>query len=141
MFAYILTGITGIIIEWLTLVPVVVWALIALMGFDITSGLIAAVIQRNVNAEASFHGALRKTLTLILVAACSILAHVVHLPQFHGYPEIPLGSFVAGVFCLHEFISICENTVRAGLRMPQPIRELLSKLKVSTEIVDQRKTF
>lgn len=129
MTAYILAGLMGAIADWISRVPVVVWGLIALMIFDIATGLVAAYINSDLNQNDSFHGMARKAVTLILVGASAVLAHIVHLPQLHGYPEIPLGSLVAGMFCLHEFISICENTVRAGVRLPKPVEAILHRLR------------
>ena len=120
--AYAVGGFSGIALGWLANVPTVVWSLIALMFLDVLMGLGAAFVTKTISSDVSYRGMVRKSLTLILVAATGIL-------QQTWQTEVPLVSLVAGALCAKELISIIENAIRAGIPIPQPLVDAIEKLK------------
>jgi len=101
-------------------------SLVVLMALDIASGLIAGYITRSLSSDVSWRGMAKKSLVLLLVAACGVLERAWKL-------EVPLASAVVGFYIVHELISIVENTGRAGLPMPRALTSALRKLRAQTE--------
>jgi toxin secretion/phage lysis holin len=101
-------------------------SLLVLMALDIASGLIAGYVTRSISSDVSWRGMAKKSLVLLLVAACGVLERVWKL-------EVPLASGVVGFYIVHELISIVENTARAGLPMPKTLMSALRKLRAQTE--------
>jgi toxin secretion/phage lysis holin len=101
-------------------------SLLVLMALDIASGLVAGYVTRSISSDVSWRGMAKKSLVLLLVAACGVLERVWKL-------EVPLASGVVGFYIVHELISIVENTARAGLPMPKTLASALRKLRAETE--------
>jgi len=101
-------------------------SLLVLMALDIASGLVAGYVTRSISSDVSWRGMAKKSLVLLLVAACGVLERVWKL-------EVPLASGVVGFYIVHELISIIENTARAGLPMPKTLTSALRKLRSQTE--------
>lgn len=95
--------------------------LAGLMLLDIATGIVAAIIKGEVNSSCSFRGAFKKVQMLLLVAAGLTFEFL--------YPEVPWGRMIAALFSLGEMISIIENAGRAGVPIPDQLRETLSRLK------------
>ena len=106
--------------------PLLLQSLLVLMALDIASGLIAGYITRSLSSDVSWRGMAKKSLVLLLVAACEILQRTWNL-------GLPLASAVVGFYIVHEMISIVENTARAGLPMPKTLASALRKLRARTE--------
>lgn len=103
---------------WGGLAPLV-QVLIAVMAADLLTGLLAGYITRKLSSDVSFRGLAKKAIVLVLVAVGRLLEPAVGLP---------LGDVVAGFYLVHEGLSILENAARAGLPVPQALREALVKL-------------
>jgi len=110
---------------WGKLHPLV-QSLLVLMALDIASGLVAGYITRSLSSDVSWRGMAKKSLVLLLIAACEILQRTWNL-------GLPLASAVVGFYIVHEMISIVENTARAGLPMPRALTSALRKLRAETE--------
>jgi len=106
--------------------PLLLQSLLVLMALDIASGLIAGYITRSLSSDVSWRGMAKKSLVLLLIAACEILQRTWNL-------GLPLASAVVGFYIVHEMISIVENTARAGLPMPRALTSALRKLRAQTE--------
>jgi toxin secretion/phage lysis holin len=106
--------------------PLLLQSLLVLMALDIASGLIAGYITRSLSSDVSWRGMAKKSLVLLLIAACEILQRTWNL-------GLPLASAVVGFYIVHEMISIVENTARAGLPMPRALTSALRKLRAQSE--------
>jgi toxin secretion/phage lysis holin len=100
--------------------PFVLQLLIILMALDILSGLIAGFVTKKLSSDVSFRGLAKKAMILVLVGLAQLLGGAVSIGG--------LGSAVAGFYCVHEGLSILENAVRAGVPVPDFLREALAKL-------------
>lgn len=110
--------------------PELVQVLIILMLLDIATGVLAAFVNREISSNVSARGIAKKSIVLILVAAGVLLEPVVNLA---------IGKAIAGFYAMHEGLSIIENAARAGLPVPQVMRDALRKLSPEAETEGRRK--
>jgi len=101
-------------------IPYLVQILIVFMAFDMATGILAAFIRKEVSSDASLRGVAKKTMLLMMVA----VAHIASKPLGLG---LDLGSVIAIAYVANELISIVENCARAGVPVPQPLLDALSK--------------
>ncbi|MDD3766448.1 MAG: phage holin family protein [Eubacteriales bacterium] len=94
--------------------------LLTLIAIDYITGVIAAVMDRNLSSEIGYRGILKKTGILIVVC----LAHLIGT-----YLGFEVRSWVVGYYIANEGISILENTGRMGVPYPSKIIDVLSQLK------------
>lgn len=106
---------------WFGLHPLMKW-LVVLIGADILTGVIAACATKTLSSEVSRAGMCRKALMVIMVGVAAIAERILG-------GGIPLGGITAGFYCVHELISIVENTGRTGLPIPTALTEAITKLK------------
>ncbi len=111
----------GAVVGWWLGLHSVIQLLIVLMGFDVLTGVIVAVIEHNLSSDVSWKGMGKKALTLVLVAVAETLDRYLGIK-----PDI--GELVAGFYCAHEGLSIIENAIRAGLPVPAVLRDVFAKL-------------
>jgi toxin secretion/phage lysis holin len=97
--------------------------LVLLMILDVLTGIIAASINREIDSNFSFKGALKKAQMLLMVAAGLVFELL--------YPDVPWGRLIAGLLCLGEMISIVENAGKAGLPIPVQLKETLKRLRTA----------
>jgi toxin secretion/phage lysis holin len=112
------------IVEWIRQASAqypVVGILLVLMGIDILMGFVAAVITKTVSSTISQNGMSRKAGMLLIVGAGAALK-----PYTNG---LPLSELISTYYLWTEAISICENATRAGIPVPDGLREMLVKLK------------
>ena len=108
---YFLGGIDGMII-----------ALIILMSLDYISGVMCAVIDKNLSSAIGFRGICKKVFILMLVGVANIVdLHVVGT-----------GSALRGaVICFYmsnEALSLFENAAHIGLPVPEKLKDILAQL-------------
>lgn len=94
--------------------------LIALMVIDFCTGLLHAFIEQKLNSKTCARGIVKKIFILALVA----VAHLI---------DVSLGKAVCmGVveffYIANESMSIIENAGRAGLPVPEKLKEVLEQL-------------
>jgi toxin secretion/phage lysis holin len=106
--------------------PLLLQSLLVLMALDVASGLIAGYVARSLSSDVSWRGMAKKSLVLLLVAACEILQRTWNL-------GLPLASAVVGFYIVHELISIVENTGRAGLPLPRTLMNAITKLRAAAD--------
>ena len=108
---YFLGGIDGMMI-----------ALIILMSLDYISGVMCAVIDKNLSSAIGFRGICKKVFILMLVGVANIVdLHVVGT-----------GSALRGaVICFYmsnEALSLFENAAHIGLPVPEKLKDILAQL-------------
>ncbi|MGN1422988.1 MAG: holin family protein [Oscillospiraceae bacterium] len=99
------------------------WAMIAFMAVDYATGVLVAVLNRNLSSETGFRGLVKKFLILVLVA----MGHIIDTYVIGSGSA--LMSAVMLFFIANEGVSIVENAVGLGLPVPKKLREVLEQLK------------
>lgn len=100
----------------------VIEALLVAMAIDYITGIMAAYINPSLalNSQKGFKGICKKIVILMLVA----LAH--ELDKATG--QLAIQSLVVWFFLGNEGLSIVENAAKAGLPIPQKLRDALEQL-------------
>ena len=129
-------GILGSLVGY----QLVLAVLVGMMVIDVVVGIAVAWQKGEVSSRKSFEGGIRKFIILCVVLAAWLMQYMLaifaltHLAAY--LPDVPvnvpLGEFVGSYFILYTFISILENAVRAGIRLPD---QLTNMLKISPESV------
>jgi toxin secretion/phage lysis holin len=107
---------------------VLFYALIAFVVMDYITGIIGAVIKKNLSSRVGFDGILKKIMVFVIVA----LANIVDV-QVLGGTEGILKSAVSAFLLANEGLSILENVAAAGLPVPKKLKNLLKQLKDDSE--------
>lgn len=103
-------------------VPAAVQALLVLMTIDYVTGLLRAVVRRDLCSATGLKGLVKKTLMMLLVVVAHFLVRTLHV----GFD---FGSTVATAFAVNEAISIVENCAEAGVPIPTALLEVLIRAK------------
>lgn len=99
------------------------YALLIFIVMDYLTGIMAAIIQKQLSSQICFKGIFKKVVLLFLVAVAHIIdTHVLK----HGGA---IRATVIFFYLSNEGLSIIENTVRIGLPIPEKLKELLARLK------------
>ena len=104
---------------WDKSIEVLLW----LMLLDYISGVIAAYVNPNLalNSQKGFRGIMKKVMILVLVS----LAHFVD----SATGQVLAQSIVVWFFIGNEGLSIVENASKAGLPIPDKLKDTLEQLK------------
>ena len=99
------------------------YALVAFMVTDYITGVLCAIVERNLSSEIGFRGICHKVFILMLVGVANILdVHIIG-------SGCVLRSAVIFFYCANEGISIVENAARIGLPVPEKLTEVMKQLK------------
>ena len=99
----------------------VMTALVILIVLDVMTGFLRAFIQRELSSKESFRGVAKKLLIFVLIAVA------VQVDSITGLGGITR-NLVAVFYCASEGLSILENSVAAGMPVPDFLREALKQL-------------
>lgn len=103
------------------------WAVLAFMVLDYITGVIVAIVRKELSSEIGFKGLAKKFLILIFIA----LAHILDVNVLNTYPV--LQSAVMMFFIANEGISLVENAAKLGLPIPSKFLDILKQLKKQGE--------
>ncbi len=103
------------------------WAVITFMVLDYITGVIVAIVRKELSSEIGFKGLAKKFLILIFIA----LAHILDVNVLNTYPV--LQSAVMMFFIANEGISLVENAAKLGLPIPSKFLDVLKQLKKQGE--------
>lgn len=103
------------------------YALIAFVVIDYLTGVMVAVIQKQLSSEVGFKGILKKVLIFILVGVGSTLDTYI----LKGGSV--LRTAVIFFYLSNEGISILENASVIGLPVPPKLKDILAQLKDKEE--------
>lgn len=95
--------------------------LIAFAIIDYISGVIAAIIKNELNSAVGFRGIFKKVCIFLVVAVAHMIGQALEMPSVR--------SLVCGYYIANEGISILENTAKAGLPIPEKLKEILEQLE------------
>ena len=103
------------------------YALIVFVVVDYITGLMAAVINKEVSSEVGFHGIVKKVVIFCLVS----VGHIVDTQIICDGSVVR--TAVIFFYLSNEGISILENATRIGLPVPQKLKNVLEQLKEDDE--------
>ena len=108
---YFLGGMDGLLI-----------ALLVFMALDYITGVMCAIVDKQLSSTVGFRGVCKKTLILLLVGVANIVdVHVV------GTGSALRGAVVA-FYLSNEGVSLLENAAHIGLPIPEKLKEILGQL-------------
>lgn len=97
-------------------------ALIIFMVTDYVTGLMCAIVDKQLSSRVGFKGLFKKMLIVILVG----IAHIVDL-HVVGTGEA-LRSAVICFYLSNEGVSLLENAAHLGLPIPEKLKSILAQL-------------
>lgn len=97
-------------------------ALLVLMVMDYVTGIMCAVIDRELSSSMGFRGIFKKVLILMLVG----VAHIVDLHVVQSGEA--LRSAVICFYLSNEGVSVLENAGHLGLPIPEKLKAILAQL-------------
>lgn len=98
------------------------YALIIFVIVDYITGIMVAIINRELSSEIGARGIFKKILIFILVA----IAHIID-SRLIGEGSV-IRTAVIFFYLSNEGISIIENSTRIGLPVPQKLKDVLAQL-------------
>lgn len=98
--------------------------LLAVVVLDYISGVIAALLSRELSSKKGFAGILKKLLIFCIVA----VAHIVDTATGAGGV---LRALTIGFLLANECISVLENAGRCGVPLPKKLLAVLEQLRSS----------
>lgn len=113
--------VAGLLSFWVALSPTV-QLLCILIIIDYATGILHAIVEKNLSSAISFRGLVKKCLMLILVYVC----HLISKPLAIGFD---FGEVVALAYVVNEVISIVENCARIGVPIPPIVIDVLAKVR------------
>ena len=108
---YFLGGLDGLMI-----------ALVVFVILDYVTGIMCAVIDRELSSSVGFRGIFKKVLILMLVG----VAHIVDLHVVRSGEA--LRSAVICFYLSNEGVSLLENAAHLGLPIPEKMKSILAQL-------------
>lgn len=110
-FGYFIGGLDGFL-----------YALLAFVVIDYITGLMCAVLDKNLSSEVGFRGIFKKVLIFSLVA----IGHIID-QNVIGEGSV-IRTAVIFFYLSNEGISILENAAHIGLPVPQKLKDILEQL-------------
>jgi len=95
--------------------------LIVIAALDVISGLARSYIQKTLSSKVSWVGGIRKVMMFVVICLAAQIDPLV------GSAPL-LRNAVVIFYCVSEGLSVVENTVAAGLPVPEFLRDALSQL-------------
>lgn len=103
------------------------WALISFMALDYISGVLLAVVNKELSSYKGGKGLAKKVFILLLTA----IGHIIDAQIIQSGAVIM--SAVQLFFIANEGISIVENAANLGLPVPKKLKQALEQIKKSAE--------
>ena len=99
------------------------YALIVFVVVDYLTGIMVAVLKKELSSEVGFHGIFKKVVIFALV----VVGHIVDTHVIQNGSVIR--TAVIFFYLSNEGISILENASVIGLPVPQKLKDVLEQLK------------
>jgi toxin secretion/phage lysis holin len=99
------------------------FALVALVVLDYITGVIAAIVCRNLSSEAGFKGICKKIMIFAVVA----VAHIIDSQVIKSGSALRTAALF--LFIANEGISLLENAAGMGLPIPERLMKILKQLR------------
>lgn len=104
-----------------------IYALVVFVIADYITGVMCAIVDKNLSSEVGFKGIFKKVLIFVMVG----IGHIVDT-YLIGNGEV-LRTAVIFFYCSNEGISMLENAGHLGLPIPQQLKDILEQLHDRTE--------
>lgn len=98
------------------------YALLVFITLDYITGVMVAIVEKNLSSDIGFRGIFRKVLIFVMVA----LAHIVDSKIIQTGTGIRTAVIL--FYASNEGISILENSAKLGLPIPEKLKILLSEI-------------
>lgn len=105
-------------------------ALLILMVLDYVTGIMCAIVNKQLSSAVGFKGIFKKVLIIMLVG----VAHIVDM-HVVGTGEA-LRSAVICFYLSNEGVSVLENAGRLGLPIPEKLKTILAQLHDKLPVAD-----
>lgn len=103
------------------------YALIAFVVIDYLTGVMLAIIKKEVSSEIGFKGIFKKVMIFLMVA----IGHTIDAYLIKNGGAIR--TAVIFFYISNEGISILENSANIGLPIPEKLKDVLIQLKAGDE--------
>ena len=103
------------------------YALLAFVVIDYLTGVMCAIVDKNLSSNVGFRGIFRKVLIFVMVG----IGHVID-SQIIGSGDA-LRTAVIFFYISNEGVSLLENAGHIGLPIPEKLKEVLAQLHNRTE--------
>lgn len=97
-------------------------ALLVMMVLDYVTGIMCAIVDKQLSSSIGFKGIFKKILIIMLVG----VAHVVDMNVVGSHDA--LRSAVICFYVSNEGVSVLENASRLGLPIPEKLKAVLAQL-------------
>ena len=104
-----------------------IYSLIAFVLIDYLTGVMAAIVDRQLSSEIGFKGIFKKVSIFMLVA----IGHIIDSKLLGT--GTALRTAIILFYSSNEGISILENATRMGLPIPKKIKSVLEQLKKDSD--------
>lgn len=104
-----------------------IYSLIAFVLIDYLTGIMAAIVNRQLSSEIGFKGIFKKVSIFMLVA----VGHIIDSKLLGT--GTALRTAIILFYSSNEGISILENATRMGLPIPKKIKSVLEQLKKDSD--------
>ena len=98
------------------------FALIAFVAVDYITGVMCAIVDKNLSSSVGFKGICRKVLIFLLVG----IAHILDA-QVIGAGSV-LRTAIIFFYLSNEGVSLLENAAHLGLPVPEKLKDVLQQL-------------
>ena len=98
------------------------FALIAFVAVDYITGVMCAIVDKNLSSSVGFKGICRKVLIFLLVG----IAHILDA-QVIGAGSV-LRTAIIFFYFSNEGVSLLENAAHLGLPVPEKLKDVLQQL-------------
>lgn len=102
-----------------------IYCLLAVMGIDYVTGIIKSIMKGNLNSKVGFKGLLKKIFMLLIVALMDQIDQLLEIRSMQYNCRYVAICF----YTANEGLSILENAVDAGLKVPKQLRNILEQCK------------
>jgi toxin secretion/phage lysis holin len=131
IWAYTQSGFAGVgaLLGWyLGGLDGLLYALIAFVAVDYITGLLRAVVEKNLSSRIGARGIAKKVAIFLVVG-------IGHLIDAHllGGTGAPLRTAVIFFYIANEGVSLLENATAIGLPVPEQLKNVLAQLHGKTE--------
>lgn len=113
-----LCGVTTYVLGGLDTVLLV---LVAMIVIDYITGIMVAIVKKQLSSRIGFNGIFKKVAILSIIASAHLLGKTIGIPDIR--------SIVIGFYIANEGISITENVGELGVPLPKKLVDILQQLK------------
>ena len=102
-----------------------IYCLLAVMAIDYVSGIFKSIMKGNLNSKIGFKGFLKKIFMLLIVALADQIDQLLEIKGLKYNCRYVVICF----YTANEGLSILENAVNAGLKVPRQLKNILEQCK------------